>query len=194
MNCRAFLAFDIPDGVRRAVAALIQDLQQYSDDDVQWTAPEQLHVTMRFFGSVPEALLQGEIATRIAHTIMRYAPLTIDCSGVGVFPNWKYPRVIWVGFAGPVESMLHLHDELNHACAGLPIAADERQFRLHLTLARAGRSHFRAALVKRVESLGPIDFGAVPVEHLTLYKSQLTKSGSVYTALKSFNLQPKESV
>ncbi|MBI4238138.1 MAG: RNA 2',3'-cyclic phosphodiesterase [Deltaproteobacteria bacterium] len=192
MKLRAFLAFEIPDVVRRAVATLMHDLRQYSGEDVKWTAPEHMHVTMRFFGSVEASLLNGEIATRVARLAARYGPLTLDCSGVGVFPNWKYPRVIWVGFAGPTESLLHLHDELNHACAGLPIAADERQFRLHLTVARAGRSALRAALVKRVESLGPVQFGAVPVAQLTLYKSQLTKSGSVYTPLQTFNFQPKE--
>lgn len=187
MKLRAFLAFDIPDWVQEKLAALITDLRQY-DDAVRWTDAGKFHVTVAFFGSVDEATLLGPASDRIATVVAQSKPVALECQGIGVFPNWKYPRVVWAGFAGETDPLLHLHHQLATALTEFGIDADERAFRLHLTLGRAKSLKGASPLVKRVESLGPISFGEVTVDQLVLYKSQLTKEGSIYTALKAFPL------
>lgn len=187
MKLRSFLAFDIPSKVQQTLGALIGDLQKMAPE-INWSRPEQLHVTLRFFGSVEERLLAGEIAAAI-HTVTRSgAPHTVECAGLGVFPNWKYPRIIWAGFGGDTEPILALYERLHAALAKFPRKEDDRAFRLHLTIGRARRLSARHPLVKTVESLGPIHFGAVPIDHLTLYKSQLTRTGAVYTPIERFPL------
>ncbi|MBI2346334.1 MAG: RNA 2',3'-cyclic phosphodiesterase [Deltaproteobacteria bacterium] len=181
MKIRSFLAFDMPPVVKQTLGALIADLRRMGPD-LKWAVPEQLHVTLRFFGAVEESLLSGAIATAIRGVTATERPHAVHCAGLGVFPNWKYPRVIWAGFAGDTEPVIALHDRLAKALENFPLKPDERVFRLHLTIARA-KGHPPPALVKTVESLGPIEFGKVPIDQLTLYKSQLTRSGSIYTPL-----------
>ncbi len=188
MIIRAFLAFTIPTPVRKALSLLARDLQQYTDD-VTWTLPEKFHVTVQFFGEIDDAELLGPIAEHIRTQVARIEAPLLDCTGVGVFPNWKYPRVIWTGFSGATESLLQLHEQLQTQFARIGVPPDERRFRLHLTIGRAKTIRHPAALVKRVESLGPLHFGEVAVPALTLYKSQLTNDGSIYTALERFPFQ-----
>lgn len=187
MKLRAFLAFDIPAWVHERLAALIADLRQY-DDSVHWTADGQFHVTIAFFGSVDAELLQGPMSDRVATVAAHAKPVALECQGIGVFPNWKYPRVIWAGFAGEAEPLVQLHHTLATSLTEFGLSTDERAFRLHLTLGRAKSLKGSSPLVKRVESLGPVSFGELTVDRFVLYKSQLTKLGPIYTALKEFPL------
>ncbi len=187
MKHRAFLAFDIPDHVQQRLDALIADLRQH-DEHVRWSEMGRFHVTVAFFGDVEEDVLLGPLSQRIASIAAASKPVAIECQGIGVFPNWKYPRVIWAGFAGETEPLMQLHDDVAKVLPEFGIAPDERAFRLHLTLGRAKSLKGSSPLVKRVESLGPVSFGELAVDQLILYKSQLTKAGSIYTALQEFPL------
>jgi 2'-5' RNA ligase len=110
--------------------------------------------------------------------------------GVGVFPNWRYPRVIWAGLSGDVDETIELHNKLENAFVAYKIKRDERAFRLHLTLGRA-KSPLKnpSALVGLVEKLGGKEFGDIHIDQLILYRSQLTREGPIYTALKKFPLK-----
>ena len=161
------------------------DLQKMAPA-VRWTRQDQLHVTVKFFGNVEESLLQDGLAEAIRAAVADERPCAIECTGLGVFPNWKYPRIIWAGFSGDTEPLLTLHERVADALKGFPLREDDRMFRLHLTIGRAKSLSAKSPLVKTVESLGPIQFGAVPIDHLTLYKSQLTSTGSIYTPITTF--------
>ena len=188
MKIRSFLAFDIPQNVRGKLGRLIADFSK-KEKDVKWITAENLHVTMKFFGDVEEELLLGKISDAISQVTSSVNPVALKCSGVGVFPNWKYPRVIWAGFLGDAEPVLALYDNLEKVIAGFDLKKDARAFRLHLTIGRASALKSTSLLINLVNGLGPIDFGKVVIDHLTLYKSVLTREGSVYTALRKFEFK-----
>lgn len=183
---RAFLAFDIPPKVKQTLGKLIDDFSK-KETGVKWTNPENMHVTMKFFGDIEESLLLGDISGSIKSVTNKTKESVLGCSGVGVFPNWKYPKIIWAGFSGDVEPVLQLQTNLETALKDYDIKKDERAFRLHLTIGRAKDIKSTGTLMNIVNNLGPIDFGKVTIDHLTLYKSLLTKDGPVYTSLKRFD-------
>ena len=184
---RAFLAFDIPGKVKTPITRLIADFTA-KEKGVRWMDPEKMHVTMRFFGSVDEDLLMGDISGAIKSAVSGFKPAKLLCQGIGVFPDWKYPRVIWAGFSGETERVLDLHTALSNALAGFDLHEDKRRFRLHLTIGRAKARLKKSPLIDLVEKLGPVKFGEVLVDRLVLYKSLLTKNGPIYTPLREFVL------
>lgn len=188
MKVRSFLAFDIPPNVQGVLGNLINDLRTKSSG-VKWAEHANLHVTLKFFGDVEEDLLLGDMSRAISEAIKGIQPVIIECSGVGVFPDWRYPRIIWAGFMGDTEPVIDLQKRLEKALEVFPLPKDKRAFRLHLTIGRVKEPKGVGPLVHLVEALGPIKFGEVKIDHLTLYKSQLTKMGSVYTCLKRFELR-----
>ena len=187
MKIRSFLAFDIPKDVQQKLGRLISDFSK-REKDVRWLQPENLHVTMKFFGDVEEELLLGDISKEIEKVTAAARSTTLECQGLGVFPNWKYPRIIWAGFIGDTEPVLELKSKIDSALAGFPLKPDQRQFRLHLTIGRAKEIKGTSQLVQLINGLGPISFGKVKIDHLTIYKSVLTREGSIYTALRRFEI------
>jgi 2'-5' RNA ligase len=67
---------------------------------VKWVEAENLHLTLKFLGEVPE----GQIAA-ITETLSAIAqatlPFTFAVKGVGGFPDLRRPRVLWVGVEAP---------------------------------------------------------------------------------------------
>jgi len=187
LKIRAFLAFDIPEEVKKNLAKVVRDFQS-KENGVKWSNTDNMHVTMKFFGSVEEELLLGEISSKIEAVVETYPVANLICQGLGVFPNWKYPRVFWAGFSGDTTRVVDLQHHIGVALKGLGFPEEERDFRPHLTLGRSKARLRNTELSDLVEKLGPILFGQVPVKSLILYKSVLTKEGPIYTNLKEFYL------
>ena len=50
---RAFLAIELPNALRPGLAQIQAELKQ-SRADVRWVAVSNIHLTLKFFGNVPE--------------------------------------------------------------------------------------------------------------------------------------------
>ncbi|HPQ81748.1 MAG TPA: RNA 2',3'-cyclic phosphodiesterase [bacterium] len=186
MKHRAFLAFDITDHMRSELAQLIGILSSKAKG-IRWVKPELMHCTLRFFGDVDEELLLGKLSDVVAESVLHQAPIHLLGEGVGCFPNWRYPKILWAGLGGDTEAVISLHSRLEEAFGEFGLQRDPRSLRLHLTLGRA-KSALRGCepLIQVVEKLTDRKFGELNVSALTLYKSVLTKDGPVYTALRKF--------
>lgn len=191
MKLRSFLAFDVTEEMRGELARIIA-LLSAKTKDIRWIKPELMHCTLRFFGDVEEELLLGKLSNVIEREVRHQAPIHLLGRGIGVFPNWRYPRVLWAGIAGETESMMSLQAKLENAFEEFGFGKDPRVFRLHLTLGRA-KSPIKhpETLMQLVEKLADRDFGEFTVSNLTLYKSVLTRDGPIYTPLKTFRLGKK---
>ncbi len=180
---RAFLAMTIPQKVRQRLGALTREFRQKAPE-VDWIPLDKLHVTLFFFGNVDEKRLLGEMVPAVCGVIASEPPLDLDCGGLGVFPNWKYPKIIWAGITGDTDRLLLLHDQIREIMASFDVKRDRRLFRPHLTIGRADKIRKETHIVQLVEHLGPIQFGHIPVRDLTLFRSELTKAGPIYTPLQ----------
>ncbi len=188
MKMRSFLAFDITDEMRAELAAVINLLESKSKG-IRWVEPKGMHCTIRFFGEVEEELLMGKLAQVIEQEVRHQSPIGLVGRGFGVFPNWRYPRVLWAGLGGDVEAVISLHRRLEEAFSEFGFKKDPRELRLHLTLGRAkSRVKDSGQLMPLVEKMSEREFGKLTVSKLTLYKSDLTKEGPIYTPLKVFSL------
>ena len=188
MKIRSFLAFDLTDEIKKELGGLITLLAPKAKG-IKWVEPSLMHCTMKFFGDVEEDLLLGDLSRTIEDTVRHQSPINLKGVGVGVFPNWRYPRVIWAGLTGEVEAAIALHERLETVFEPFGLERDDRAFRLHLTLGRTKSALKNSGpLVSLVEKLVDREFGEFTIDHLTLYKSVLTREGPIYTSLKTFPL------
>lgn len=185
MKIRSFLAFDISDEMKTELITLIEVLATKAGD-VKWLKPEHLHCTVKFFGDVEEELLLGSITKVLERELAHQAPIELEGIGIGVFPNWRYPRVIWAGLGGDTQAAKSLYTRIDAALESFHLKRDSRKdFRLHLTLGRV-KSKIKdpSPLVSFVEKQVGRIFGKLTVNELVLYKSVLTKEGPIYTPLR----------
>jgi RNA 2',3'-cyclic 3'-phosphodiesterase len=175
---RAFLALELPQGLRDALCGVVEALRAQLPG-VRWVDPSGIHLTLRFLGwAAPERLARVQPAVAVAST--HCPPLEVAVGGGGLFPERGSPRVIWVGARLP-EAARTLQAACEAAAVAEGFPAESRPFHPHLTL---GRWKDRA----RRPSLPPVDLGTWTVDRLVLYQSRPGPAGSVYTALAEFPL------
>ncbi|MCW2835713.1 MAG: thpR [Nocardioides sp.] len=105
------------------------------DEGWRWTLPDQWHLTLAFFESVPDRSYD-ELCERLHAAAEKHAPRESRIVGGGAFPDPDRARVV---FAGLEDSFGELSRAARSAASVAGLAVDGQRFRPHLTLARLGR-------------------------------------------------------
>jgi 2'-5' RNA ligase len=187
---RAFIAIEIPEAIREAIKEITRRLRK-TGADARWVKPENMHLTLRFLGNdVPR-----ETADAIGQALHdRLSPIwqfTVTIEGLGMFPNARKPRVVWLGIEPHDGPLLELREAVEAAVEEAGWPREKRPFSAHLTLARvksqSGIGKLRQALDKGLSE--PV--GNVLVDEVSLIRSQLRPTGPVYEALTTVGLRPR---
>jgi 2'-5' RNA ligase len=176
---RSFVALDLAAPVRQAIIDL-QAVLRRSDADVRWVRPEGLHLTLKFLGAVAPPHLQRVHETLCA-AVARQPALHVRVRGLGAFPNWRRPRVVWVGLHG--DGVVELAACIDAALVTLDFEREQRAFTPHLTLGRVNSPRGWPGLEEICKAHLDDDFGESDMSAVTLYRSTLQRGGAVYTAL-----------
>ena len=132
---RAFIAVELPPAVREAVEGVVRELRSGIGDGVRWVRPEGVHLTLKFLGDIDAGSVPA-VSRAMAQCAASAAPFDLFLEGVGVFPNARRPRVIWIGLGGALEPLLALQHSIDRELEGLGFARERRPFTPHLTLGR----------------------------------------------------------
>jgi 2'-5' RNA ligase len=180
---RAFLAVPLSPDLQRQIARL-QDRLAETLPGVRWVRPDTIHLTLKFFGDLPEESLDriGEVVLSIGHLSV---PFQARLAGVGAFPSPLRPRVIWLGVDGG-PPLAKLQDDLESALEKIGIPRDDRPFTPHLTLGRR-RGPTRAA-DRHLEPFKDATCGTLAVDSLVLFESRLDPDGAVHLPRKTVDL------
>lgn len=172
--------------IGRAQARLAARLTGF---DVRWTALEQVHVTLRFFGHIPAERV--EAVTKALHEAASgFPPMTLAIENAGCFPSWQRPQVIWFGLGGDEAVLERLQAAVERTTGALAQHSEARKFHPHLTIGRMktdGRRGRQAGEVLQSAAVGRI--AEWPVNEIVLMQSQLSPSGSQYTGLAAIPLR-----
>ncbi|MFH1595005.1 MAG: RNA 2',3'-cyclic phosphodiesterase [Pseudomonadota bacterium] len=179
---RAFLAIDLPDSLRPQLA-LVQGELKRSEADVRWVPVGNIHLTLKFFGNLPEAEVDP-LAQAAREVGQQQAPFQLQVTEAGAFPSPKSPRVIWLGLGGDLIPLAQMYHRLEKAFAALGHLPEGRAFNPHLTLGRVKSPAGRHKLAQILERMPPLDWPPFKVSEVILFKSTLTPQGSIYTPLK----------
>ena len=186
MEIRCFVALNLPPELKGRLAELEARLKE-ARADVSWVKPENIHLTLKFLGGVEETRIPL-IKRAIQEGLRGGGPLVLSLAGLGVFPNPRSPRVIWVGVEGDTERMEKLQKRLEQALEGVGFPREARSFSPHMTLGRMRSRQGTAGLMELVERLGEYRAGSIEAESIELMRSQLHPAGAIYTILESFPL------
>jgi len=183
---RLFIALEIPSVVRENLTALLESLRAISRE-LKWVRPENLHVTLKFLGEVPETEVD---AIRIALAGIRSErPVSLEFHSLGFFPNAKHPRVFWAGIeASP--NLKKLAGDIEGAMEKRGIPRESREFSPHLTLARFERQRPPDKLLSAILENTQREFGSLRTNEFHLVQSKLKSSGAEYTTVARFAFAP----
>ena len=177
---RVFMAVDVPESdVKEKIAEFQRTLTQ-TGADLKTVEPENIHITLRFLGDTPSALveqLKGELEK------VEFQPFKVIFKGTGAFPDHNRINVVWIGIDEGNIGLVDLCGKINRGLARYNIPSDRRGFSPHLTVARVRSGRNREALSKIIKTLSDLEFGAFEVDSFALKQSTLSPKGPIYRDL-----------
>jgi 2'-5' RNA ligase len=183
MPFRTFIAVELAGGVRRRAEKAIQRLR-VANAKVTWVKPENLHLTLKFLGDVPDSDVP-KVCQVVADAVRGFDPFEIVFRGCGAFPNTAAPRTIWIGVDQGSEELKAIHQAIDQALkAELRFPRETRRFQAHLTLGRVRESGPRAAeLGALIDEMADFDGDLTIVDEIVTFASFLEKSGPVHNPM-----------
>jgi len=178
---RCFIAIDLPDNVLRKVIQLKERLSTRVST-VRWTRAEQIHLTLKFLGEVPDSDVPVvcEYAQEVAS---QFEPMEFQVAGLGCFPPRGGVRIVWVGMADPTGELLRCQRACENAFADLGFKKEGRPFHPHLTIGRVNNPRESDEIRRILKSNEDFDAGSYTADELVVYQSVLKKTGPVYTPM-----------
>jgi 2'-5' RNA ligase len=186
---RVFIAIEIDEHIRKSLADLQKQLRDQADirkGDVKWVNPESVHLTLKFLGEIKDSAVV-EVCNIVENTAAQHSSFELAIESVGCFGT-KAARVLWVGTGQGNERLFLLQNELekNMAQAGWPEEA--RGFSGHLTLCRIKNAKAGVRLAGLCQDYNDFKLGTILVDSVSVYQSQLTPAGPIYTVLGNYKL------
>ena len=187
---RCFIAINIDEKIRKALAKLQNELQGKADvkkSDVKWVNPETIHLTLKFLGEIKDEQVV-DICNITGDVSGRHKSFQLDVESVGHFGG-RSARVLWVGTGQNSDKLLQLQEDLEQQLdlAGWP--RETRKFSGHLTLCRIRNASAGNKLARLAQEYKDFKLGTMPADSVSVYESQLMPKGPIYTVLGKYELQ-----
>jgi 2'-5' RNA ligase len=172
---RAFVAFEVSDGMRTGFAAA-QDVLRGCSARLTFVDPRLIHVTVKFLGEVDEKKIPQVMA---ALKTVKAAPFTVD--GITITVNSRRnPRTVWCAMDDHGKGR-EVFAAVENVLAPLGFARETRDYLSHATLARVREAD--PSLFSALDKLKDFPCGSCTVAGIKLKKSTLTRAGPVYEDL-----------
>ena len=141
-----------------------------------------LHLTLKFLGSVPEASIEP-VTGALRDASLGMSPFEACIRGLDAFPSAGRPRVLWAGVTDGAAQMTELAGRVDTTLSALGFAREERPFSPHITLGRMRRPGRDPALTDALGRGATREFGRMRVPSVSLMRSELSPRGARYTGL-----------
>lgn len=187
---RTFIAIPFNQELIQKMDEIRKQLKTGIKTGVTWADPSKTHLTLKFLGEIE--VNQVVQINKLLATISRdSSTFEIYCNGIGCFPNFLQPRVIWIGIKQE-QKLFSLQTLIENACYSAGFPKEEKKFSPHFTLGRVRENlpssdlEFLQGMADKEQERYPV---SLTVDEVILYRSQLFKTGPVYSQISTFRLQ-----
>ena len=179
MPNRTFLAVEIAEHTRRALAGVAENLDT-AGATIRFVAPRNLHVTLNFLGDVDDGPLR-RVCDTAADVAAGVAPFEFSVCGLTPGPPKGRLRMIWADVHDPSGCLADVQERLAAALETLGFPRENRPYRPHLTVARIKYAPDDRRLRAEIERFAAEAFGTQPATQVTVFTSERTPAGPIYT-------------
>jgi 2'-5' RNA ligase len=185
MANRLFVAIDLPDATRQLLADLDPHIR-----GVRWTDTPQMHLTLAFFGEVPQEV---DLALREKLSAIEFGAFFLPVTSVGTFSAKGAPKIIWIGVGKAHPHLFQIYKRVQEAALAAGIEPELRPWHPHITIARC-RNVAPQSLRSFLRLNADFDAGMIRVEAFHLYSSKLTAAEPIHTRELTVNCRTSDSL
>lgn len=185
-SLRCFVAVNLPSAIKEKLGHIQEELRR-SQADVSWVKPQNIHLTLKFLGEIGEKRVE-RVKEVLAKAVQGIGSFSLGLESLGVFPNLKSPRVVWVGVKETPAALVELQKAVEDGLAQIGFPKEKRKFSPHFTLGRVRSPRNLEALKNALAEVKAQRLEEFRVESLELMRSQLSPQGSQYSVLEKFLL------
>jgi 2'-5' RNA ligase len=149
--------------------------------------PDNIHLTLKFLGEIKDEK-SVDVCNIVKEVTGRHKSFELDIEQVGHFGG-RSARVLWVGMGDGREDLLKLQKDLDEQLASAGWPKEGREFSGHLTLCRIRNPKAGFKLAEISEGYKDLNLGTLSADSVSVYQSQLTPKGPIYTVLGNYKLQ-----
>jgi RNA 2',3'-cyclic 3'-phosphodiesterase len=187
---RLFIAISLAEYVKDEIERAQEELRSaLSADCIRWTKRVQFHLTLKFLGDV-EPRYVDTLISALGLACEGFGVLPLRAVKIGVFPDLRRPRLIWVGVDDARDRLPLLQHVVETAVAGFTSRKPEGTFTGHVTIGRC--KAIRRPQIDRLAKLAKVmedrQFGEWTTNTVDLVRSELGPDGSRYTTLSAVAL------
>lgn len=186
MGKRLFVSIDFSPQLCEAVSEIQTAFEQLPG--LTLTNPEQAHITLKFLGSVDANSIddvQDMLRTAVLESGVQ--PFPIRIAGLGVFPEYDYISVIWLGVRTGATEVARLHESIESAAIEYGFEPESFEFTPHVTIARMSHGEAKTEVQRLLRTMDPT-VGTMTVQEVCLTESTLTDDSPIYETLYSVPL------
>ena len=187
---RCFIAIGIDEKTRDALGDLQRRLQNEVDikkGDVKWVKPDSIHLTLKFLGGIKDEEVV-EICNIVEEVAARHKSFELDIEQLGCFGG-RSARVLWIGTGAGSDDLFGLQEDIESRLEQAGWPREARKFSGHLTLCRIKNYKAGIKLAQITEQYRHFKVGVISADAVSVYQSQLTAQGPVYTVLGNYELE-----
>ena len=181
---RAFVAVPLPDRVKELIQNCQGRLQSLIQGQaVRWVRPEQLHLTLKFYGKVAAKDVTALISA-LRPSCGNACRFKLSLADLGCFPSHQRPSVLWLGVSGDSATLVEIQKKIEAATQTFGSHAEDRHFHPHLTIGRVKAGGSQSRLVGQIVRDHRLsDFPEWEVREVELIQSSLSPQGTSYRSL-----------
>ena len=180
LRIRAFFGLPVPEPQRGRLGAFVAACSAVAPE-FRWTATSNLHLTIRFVGSVDRSSVEG-IADRLAE--LPIAGFEVAPGEPGTFKRGRLAIVVWLGLRLGGGAARTMAAQVEAECRAAGLKPELRAFQPHITLARS--RHRDGGELARLPAVPHLD--PWRATELVLYSSRLARTGAMHEELRILSL------
>ena len=182
---RVFTAIQLPNGLSQSIDKAIR--RNLDHPTLRCVSQDALHITLNFIGDVEDRETPA-LCKALSSRLDSHQPFEVQLDGLGAFPNFDRPRVLWIGVKEGSEEISLINQQLRETIEDFGFV-QEKRFLPHLTVARVQNRNLEQPALKKIQSaFERSQWPAFTARSVIVFNSILEKSGPVYIPLATMSL------
>jgi len=187
---RAFMAVLLPEDLKRSAWEVQEQMRrEFPEGSIRWVAPENFHLTLRFFGDL-DAKACAKAGAVVEQIDGAFGSLAVRISGASAFPSPTRPQTLWLALQDENGGLERLAQEVDRRIRQAGFGPPDKPWKSHLTVGRVGRNR---ALRCDPEWSARLTWSreVSTIETIALMQSELRPQGPKYSPLRTASASPR---